>query len=126
MEFKNYIETAERKAGSQIKLAELLGISTGYIRNAKANKSGLPDPLCIKIAEYIEENPLHVIAASGLVTEKDEGRRKILESCFRRVASVTVAALLFTVVSITTPNPANASQQTNSNYENLYYVKWKK
>lgn len=104
MELRNYIEIAERKAGSQIELAKLLGISTGYIRNAKANKSGLPDALCIKMAEYINENPLHVIAASGLVTEKDEGRREILESCFRRVASIAAIILFIGSFSIAPPS----------------------
>lgn len=113
MELKNYIEKAEKKAGSQVNLAKLLGISTGYIRNAKANKSGLPDPLCMQLADYINEDRLEIIAASNLITEKDKERRKILESCFKktnRAASIFIAALLLAAVTITTPNPANASQ----------------
>ena len=32
MQMKNYIERAEKKAGTQSKLAELLGIAPRYIR----------------------------------------------------------------------------------------------
>lgn len=113
MELKNYIEKAEKKAGSQIKLAKFLGISTGYIRNAKANKSGLPDPLCIKLADYINEDKLSVIAASGLVTEKDPERRKILERCFKKVASIAIATSLIGITSIVTISPVEASQSLN-------------
>lgn len=117
MELKNYIEKAEKKAGSQIELAKFLGISTGYIRNAKANKSGLPDPLCMKLADYINEDKLSVIAASGLVTEKDPERRKILESCFSRAAMITAAVSLIGVASIVTPSPVEASQNQQNNIE---------
>lgn len=112
MELKNYIEAAEKKAGSQTELAKMLGISAGYLRNAKAKKSGLPDALCIKMAELINENPLHIIAASGLVTEKDEERRKILESCFKKVASVASIALVTTMLTLPAAKPVNAENLT--------------
>ena len=114
MELKNYIEKAEKKAGSQIELAKFLGISTGYIRNAKANKSGLPDPLCMKLADYINEDKLSVIAASGLVTEKDPERRKILESCFRKVASVAGAAIVISILTLPTTKQVSAQEITSN------------
>ena len=126
MELKNYIENAEKKAGSQKKLSDILGISAGYIRMAKGEKRGFPEAICIKLADYLDEDRLSVIAASGLVTEKDQERRKILESCFRRTskaANFIIAALFVALISITSPNPANASQATVSDYNNLYYVK---
>ncbi|BBL35726.1 hypothetical protein Nstercoris_02001 [Nitrosomonas stercoris] len=82
MELRNYIETAERKAGKQIELARILDVSAAHIRMAKTGKRGLPDAVCIVIANYIGINPLHVIAASNLVTEKDEKRIEIYKSCF--------------------------------------------
>lgn len=87
MEMKTFIEMGERKAGKQTELGRILGIKENYLRNAKSGRAGLPDAICIKLADYLEVNPLQVIAASNLVTEKDEERRKIFESCFTRAAS---------------------------------------
>lgn len=113
MELKNYIEKAEKKAGSQIKLAEMLGITTSYIRNVKAGKRGFSTDMCIVLADYIGADRLEVIAASNLVTEKDERKRKIFESCFSRAATVTMTALLLSALSIMSPSPANASQASS-------------
>lgn len=88
---KTYIEMGEKKAGKQIELAKLLNVRDTALRLAKSGKKGLPDAICIKLADYIEVNPLQVIAASNLVTEKDEERRKIFESCFTRAASAIFA-----------------------------------
>ena len=110
-----YIEKAQEKAGSQASLAKTLNISDRYIRLIREGKRGLPDDACIILADYIEVDPLKVIAASNLVTEKDERKRKIFESCFSRTskaASFIVAALFIALISITSPNPANASQAT--------------
>ena len=85
---KTYIEMGEMKAGKQTELGRILGIKENYLRNAKSGRAGLPDAICIKLADYIEVNRIEVIAASNLVTEKDEERRKIFESCFTTAASV--------------------------------------
>ena len=117
MEMKNYIEKAEKKAGKQTELAYMLGITASYIRMVKAGKKGFPIETCIVLADFINEDRLEVIAASNLVTEKDEKKRKIFESCFTKTskaASFMVAALFIALISITTPNPANASQARES------------
>lgn len=124
MDMKNYIEKAEKKAGTQKKLADMLGISASYIRMVKAGQKGFSIDMCIVLADYIEEDRLEVIAASNLVTEKDERKRKILESCFKKVESVAAATCLIGVTTIMTPSPANASQITDSHLQNLYYVKY--
>ena len=100
MLINEYIEKAEKKAGTQKELARILGITTSYIRNVKAGKSGLPVEVCILIADYTGEDRLEVIAASNLVTEKDERKRKILESCFRKVASVAAAAVITSILTL--------------------------
>lgn len=110
MELKKYIENGEKKAGSQKELAKFLGITTGYIRNAKANKSGLPDVICIKLADYINEDRLEVIAASNLVTEKDEEKRRIFESCFNRAASIATAAIVISILTLPINKPVNAQE----------------
>lgn len=97
MELKNYIEKGEEKAGKQIELAKILGISDGYIRMVKSKKRGLPVETCILLADYINEDRLEVIAASGLVTEKDEKKRKIFESCFKRTSQA--ACVGFVLIS---------------------------
>ena len=91
---KIYIEMGEKKAGKQIELARFLGIRDTTLRLAKSGKMGLPDAICLKLADYIEVSRLEVIAASNLVTEKDEERRKLFESCFTTAASVIFLMLV--------------------------------
>lgn len=83
-----FIEAAEKKAGKKAELAKILKISDGYIRMVKTGRRGFSDDVCIRLADYIGANRLEVIAASNLVTEKDEEKRKIFESCFTTAASV--------------------------------------
>lgn len=113
MEIKNYIEIGEKKAGKQAELARILGIRDSYLRQAKLGKCGLPDAVCIELAIYIEADPLEVIAASNLVTEKDERRRKVFQSCFRKAnsaaASMLIASIVTTVLTMAPLKPANAS-----------------
>ncbi len=78
---KEYIEMGEKAAGSQVKLASYLEQNDSNMRKMKQDKRGLPDPMCIKLAHLVGVDPLHVIAASNLVTEKSTSRRKLLESC---------------------------------------------
>lgn len=120
MEMKNYIEKAEKKAGMQIELAKLLNISSNNIRSIKAGKRGMPVDACIILANYIEEDPLKVIAASNLVTEKDERKRKIFESCFSRAASVTAAAIVISILTLAPASPVHAASKSIT-MNNIYY-----
>lgn len=83
MDMKNFIEMGSTKAGSNKALAKILGQSEVALCEAKVGKRGLNDAVCIKLADFINANRIEVIAASNLVTEKDEERRKIYESCFK-------------------------------------------
>ena len=114
MKMKEFIEAAEKKAGKQLELAKMLDISDAYLRMVKSGKRSLSNDVCIQIADYIKADRLEVIAANNLVTEKDEKKRKILESCFSTAANFAFAALLLSVFSMMTPSPANASQQSLS------------
>jgi hypothetical protein len=109
MKMKNYIEQGEKKAGTQKELANMLGISASYIRMVKAGQKGFSIDMCIVLADYIEEDRLEVIAASNLITEKDEKKRKILESCFRKVASVAAMTIVTSIVTLPAASPVNAS-----------------
>lgn len=123
MKLSEYVERAEKKAGKQIELAKILGISDAYIRNAKRERSGLPTEICILLADYIEEERIHVIAASELVTEKDEKKRRILESCFRKVASVAAIAAVTSILTLSNISPVHAASSgstiDNTNYKQL-------
>ena len=112
MKMKEFIEAAERKAGKQLELAKMLDISDAYLRMVKSGKRSLSNDVCIQIADYIGADRLEVIVANNLVTEKDERKRRILESCFSRVASFAVATFLAALIMIMTPSPANASPAT--------------
>ena len=76
MKMKTYIEMGEKKAGRQIELARILNIRDTALRLAKSGKKGLPDAICIKLADYIEVDRIEVIAASNLVTEKRRRKKK--------------------------------------------------
>ncbi len=121
MEMKNYIERAENKAGKQIQLAKMLEISDAYIRMVKSGKRGFPDDICIQIADYIGADRLEVIAASNLVTEKDEKKRRIFESCFTRAASVTAAAIVISILTLTLQKPVNAGN-LNGQFTNVQII----
>ena len=121
MQINKYIEKAEKKAGTQKELANYLGITTSYIRNAKAGKSGLPEDICIQIADYIGADRLEVIAASKLVTEKDEKKRRIFESCFTRAASVTAAAIVISILTLPLQKHVNA-ENLNGQFTNVQII----
>ena len=126
MKMNEYLEKAQRKAGSQIKLAKILGISDRYIRLVRDGERSLADDICIKLADYIKEDRLEVIAASNLVTEKDEEKRKIFESCFQKVASLAGITIVTLIVTLSTGSPAHAgfggSMVDNTNYTQFLYT----
>ncbi|QOJ23574.1 MAG: hypothetical protein HRU78_07880 [Gammaproteobacteria bacterium] len=122
MEIKKYIEMGEEKAGSQKNLADYLETRYTTLGLVKSGKKSLTAALCIKLARFIGEDELKVIAASYLVVEKDEKRRKIFESCFTKAATVAAAALIFGGSSMTS-SPAHAAMSENGSVNNLYYVK---
>lgn len=123
MDMKNYIEQAEKKAGKQTELAKLLGVSASYLRLIKAGKNGLSADMCIVLADYIGADRLQVIAASNLVTERDEKKRKIFESCFRKVASVAAVAAVTSILTLSNVSPVQAASSgstiDNTNYKQL-------
>ncbi len=121
MDMKNYIEEAEKKAGTQRKLAEILGITTRYINMAKNKERCLSVDTCIVLADYIKRDRLEVIAASNLATEKNEKKRKILESCFSTAASVTAAAIIISILTLPLQKPVNA-RNLSSQFTNVQII----
>lgn len=121
MKMKNYIEQGEIKAGAQKELANMLGVSASYIRMVKAGQKGFSIDLCIVLADYIEADRLEVIAASNLITEKDEKKRKILESCFQKVASVTAAAVISSILTLT-PQQTVKAENLSSQFTKIQII----
>lgn len=74
MEMRDYIEAGIRKFGTATQLAKELGMNANQVRDAKAHRCGLPVYACIRLADLIGVDPMEVIAASELVTEKHEDR----------------------------------------------------
>lgn len=118
MSLKNYIEKAEKKAGSQIDLGKILEQSPSKLRQAKAGKCGLPVAVCYQIAELIGEDERHVVAASELITEKKPERRAILLPFVRNTAN----AILIGVILNMTPTPAEAATMLQANDLTLYIM----
>lgn len=117
----------EAKTGSQIKLAQYLGQYDSELRAVKAGKKGLPDAVCIKLADYIGVDRLEVIAASNLVTEKDEERRRLFKSCFKKTNSVAanwvIAAFVILILTLSPTKPSQANSLENlQGGKNVYYV----
>lgn len=77
MELRDYIAAGIEKCGTAVSLAKLLDQNPTVIGNAKAHQRGLPVYACIKLAELIDAEPLEIIAASELVTEKREDRKAV-------------------------------------------------
>jgi len=116
MELKDYINMGEVEAGTQVKLATILDIKDANIRRSKRGITPLPDPVCIVLANLIKVDPLKVIAASNLVTEKNPKRRKILEGCLATMTSIAFAVLL-SVNSIT--SEAESMLHSNNTMMNM-------
>ena len=121
MDMKTYIEMGEKRAGKQSELAKYLNVRYTTIGLVKSGKRGLPEALCIKLARYIDEDEIKVIAASNLVTEKDEERRKIFESCFSRAASVTAAAIVISILTLIPQSTVNALN-LNSDFTKIQII----
>lgn len=103
MEMREFIEMGERKAGKQVMLAKYLNVKPSTLRIVKSGRTSLTTALCIKLARYIEVDELEVIAASNLIIEKDEERRKIFESCLKKAgkaAGTTAAALVISASAL--------------------------
>ncbi len=114
MEFREYIEAGTAKAGTVEKLATYLDQLSAAIRSARQHKRGLPVYACIKLAELINADPLEVIAASELVTEKREDRKAIFRPFVQmgRLAHPMIApfATILTALTLAIGNSSSTIQ----------------
>lgn len=119
MDLKTLIERAEKAAGGQIALGLRIGQAPSTLRGAKAGSKRLPSYACVRLAEVIGEEPMTVIAASELVTEKKEEVRKI----WRPFVDRTAMTILGIVILNMSPTPAEAANTPQATDYTVYYVK---
>lgn len=77
MELREFISMGNVMAGEQKKLAVMLGVTATNIADAKAGRRGLPAHACVKLGSILGIEPMTIIAASELVTEKNPERRAV-------------------------------------------------
>jgi hypothetical protein len=77
MELRDYITAGIERIGSGKELAKTLGISANSVSDAKNHRHGIPAVSCVILAEIVGAEPVSVIAASELVTEKREEKRAV-------------------------------------------------
>lgn len=118
MDLKLIIERAEKTAGSQKALAEIIGQSEGNLRAAKSGKRGLPIAVCYQLAELIGVDERMVVAASELVTEKKPERRAVLLPFVAHALSVIATS----VILVVTPTPSQAAQMLQVTDSTVYIM----
>ncbi|MDD3483149.1 hypothetical protein [Azovibrio restrictus] len=101
MEQRDYIEEGVKLKGSLAALGRYLDQGESPMRSAKNHKCGLPVYACVKLAQLIKVDPLQVIAASELVTEKKEERKAVwLPFVSGNMAHPVAAALIATGLTV--------------------------
>ena len=75
MELSEFITKGIDSEGNLIALAAALGTNRTLLSDARSHRKSLPNYACIKLAKLIGADPLEVITASEVVTEKDEKKR---------------------------------------------------
>jgi DNA-binding transcriptional regulator YdaS (Cro superfamily) len=109
MLFDEMISKASEQLGSKKAVSIALGIDATNLSHAMKGVRRLPDFACFRLAELIGINPAEVIAASALITEKDEEKRKVFYPFVMAGKSATIATIaLLGVAALTTPRPASA------------------
>ena len=78
MELKSYIAKGIDKAGSLSALAREIGVIRTSLQAANAGHRGLPPVACGTLADLVGASRWDVVAASEILTEKDEKKRAYL------------------------------------------------
>ncbi|MDR2092847.1 MAG: hypothetical protein LBP58_05980 [Azoarcus sp.] len=120
MSLEEYITIAAQKTGGQKKLSEYINVEPTSITNAKMQRRGLPAAACVKLAQLINVNPLAVIAASELVTEKEEKNRALWREILRSNGKITAIAAICAAMLMPLQNDAQAAVLKFKNDEHGY------
>ncbi len=130
MELNDYIDMAVAKCGSIQAVADAIGTQRENLSAAKRGKRGIGAYPATRLAQIVGVEPLEVIAASELVTEKNEERRKFWSPFVEHARAACLMAGIAIVMSILTPSPVQASENepwaSAGDKNDFYYVKlWK-
>lgn len=79
-----FIEKGSEKIGGLTKLGDFLNITQPSMSQAKAGKRQLPMSACVVLADYINENPIKIIAYSQLTTETDAEKIQIWKNLLEK------------------------------------------
>jgi plasmid maintenance system antidote protein VapI len=108
MHLNELINLASQKAGSQTNLAKVIGVHPNVVSEAKANKRGLPAEACGKLADLIGVDRWTVLAASNLITEKNEEKRAYWAPfVLNGISAFATAAAALLLTSASTKTYAN-------------------
>lgn len=116
MEFREMIEAAAVKAGSQRALAELLGEREQNVTGAKAGRRGLKDEQCAKIAELIGLRFGDVIAARNYALAREQGAKDFWRPFvdqIREAAGLTASAVAIALLMSFAPSESYANNTYN-------------
>lgn len=118
MELRNFIDQGVKKAGTLTALGREIGLSQPEISNVKAGKRSLPAYAAVGLADYLNVDVRTIIAASELITEKDERKRNYwIETLAAKTAKAACITLIVTGAS-TTPliEQAQAAEPTPNQF----------
>lgn len=121
MDLRELIEAGTAKAGEQKELARLIHINPNDLTNAKAGRRGIPASSCFMLAEYLGIDPARVIAASALVTEKNEERRKVFYPFVMGRAAMILAWSVLTGITAL-PLESHAAQRIMSFASSILHI----
>ena len=78
MDLKSYIAKGIEQEGTLTALAEKIGVIRETLTAANGGRRGLPPVACGKLADLLALDRWDVVAASEILTEKDEEKRRYL------------------------------------------------
>lgn len=114
----DYIDRAKEKSGSDYATAKALGVTRQAISLARTGR-GMTPTNCVRLAEYLEVDPLEVIAASE-VTKNPENK-----AVWQRWAVTAALILGILVLDINVGNQALAmAPATVELYIMRYHMRW--
>lgn len=130
MNFREYIEAAEKAAGGRTPLANAIGVHPDHLSNMKKGARPMPAKACAKMAEILDMDPGALMVIGEAFYAKNPEDQKFWAPFAQRAQSAIHAALMMLawcavglVTLIVTPSPAEAHQLSSSAQSNLYYVK---
>jgi hypothetical protein len=123
MKTTDYVEALRFKLGarSYYHLSQLIGMPESQL--ARYRKGGTFDnSMCIRVAQWLEIEPLTVIADMEMERAKDTKARELWANLIQKAAATAVCAGTLGLVGVTglTPSPAQANDLTAYKFTTIY------